>query len=114
MTNTGRTHFKKGQVPWNKGIKQTNIAGEKSPFWKKEVSYGGVHKWLMREYGKANKCESSKCEAEDIKKHEWALVRGKTYEKIRENFIQLCASCHRRYDETQKTGWITRRNRASR
>jgi len=34
--NTGKTHFKKGQVAWNKGLKGLN-AGEKNGFWK-----GGV------------------------------------------------------------------------
>jgi hypothetical protein len=31
-------------------------------------------------------------------RYEWALLKGKMMERKRENFIQLCMSCHRKYD----------------
>ncbi len=35
--NTGRTHFKKGHIPWNKGILWPSMSGEKHPNFKPKV-----------------------------------------------------------------------------
>lgn len=67
----------------------TNIMKELYP------DYGKIHHWLAKNYGKASKCEH--CKGSD-KKYEWALLKGKTYEKNIDNFFQLCTSCHRKYD----------------
>jgi hypothetical protein len=34
IKNTGRTHFKKGRKPWNKGIKRPEFNREGNPAWK--------------------------------------------------------------------------------
>ena len=34
--------------------------------------------------------------------YQWALIRGKKYSFNRDNFFQLCASCHQKYDCTDK------------
>lgn len=62
--------------------------------------YGRIHYWLRQNYGKPTKCEATDCNGVS-KAVQWALVRGKKYEKVRENFIQLCRSCHTRYDLTE-------------
>jgi len=59
-------------------------------------TYNAVHKWLAYQYGSADKCEQ--CNTKKAKKYEWALLRGKEYEKKRNNFWQLCTSCHVVYD----------------
>lgn len=76
--------------------------GEFSGSWSgDEVGYHGIHKWLRREFGKANMCESKKCEGW-CKQYDWAKIKGKKYERKRENFKKLCTSCHRKYDMTQE------------
>lgn len=108
------TQFKKNQSPWNKGKTnwmsekgRKNIGnsaklqvGEKSHNWKgNKVGYNGIHSWLNKVFGRANKCELHNCLGIS-KDFDWALIKGKKYERKRENFIRLCVSCHRHYDET--------------
>jgi hypothetical protein len=69
---------------------------------KKNISYSGIHKWLNYHYGNATKCENNQCYFLKPKRFEWALIKGKHYEKERKNFIMLCASCHRKYDMTRE------------
>lgn len=69
--------------------------------WKKNgLSYSGIHMWLKRTHGKPFPCEGVSCKGKS-KTYEWALVKGKKYERKRENFIKLCRSCHHYYDMTQ-------------
>ena len=65
-----------------------------------KMSYSNIHWWLRKIYGKANKCENSKCIYKNPKRFEWALLKGRKYERNRKNYIMLCPSCHRKYDET--------------
>lgn len=75
------------------------LKNEKHPLWKGDkVSYKGLHLWLKRNFGKANKCEH--CYNPVAKRYEWALIKGKKYQHKRENFIQLCTKCHHNYDES--------------
>lgn len=62
------------------------------------TKYSQVHKYLINEFGKANKCE--RCKAEGRSKYEWALKKGCEYDFNIDNFIQMCCSCHRKYDMT--------------
>lgn len=75
---------KRGKPAWNKGL----INNPKS--------YSGIHNWLHRKYGNANKCEIC---GEDNKKYQWAKLKDKEYERKRENFWQLCVKCHTLYDK---------------
>lgn len=77
--------------------------GENGGNWKgDDVGYHGVHSWLKREYGKADKCENPNCEYENPNQFDWALLRGKTYERNREHFLMLCRGCHLKYDITEE------------
>jgi len=63
--------------------------------------YCNVHSWLRRNFGKPTKCEGKNCSG--ISKYiSYALISGKEYEKVRDNFICLCTSCHRIYDMTEE------------
>lgn len=74
---------------------------EKSPNWKGNgACYDAFHIWLKYRHGKANHCENQDCNGKS-KKYEWALIKGKTYEHKRENYMQLCKSCHVKYDMTE-------------
>lgn len=63
----------------------------------KQSQYIEIHRWLKRNFGIASKCEMDGCDRKP-KRYEWALKKGYSYEKSRENFMQLCPSCHRKYD----------------
>lgn len=90
--------------------RQPWIQKEKHPNWKGDnASYFAIHAWLLREYGKANKCENLSCKYPrknangslllKPKRFEWALIHGCHYQHNRNNYMMLCASCHRKYDE---------------
>jgi len=64
--------------------------------------YQNIHCWIRYHYGKASLCENKDCKCLNIKRYEWALKKGKTYEKNIDNFKQLCSSCHKNYDMTDE------------
>jgi hypothetical protein len=66
-----------------------------------DAEYFRIHEWLIRHHGKATKCENELCKSRAPKRFEWALLKGKDYKKDRNNYIQLCPSCHRKYDYTE-------------
>ena len=59
-------------------------------------NYYRVHAWLRWNFTKDNKCGF--CGSTSKSKYEWALIKGKNYEKKKENFMELCIACHREYD----------------
>lgn len=94
--------FRKSQIPWNKG--KTHLKESKNPNWKGDnVGYTALHDWLRKNYGKASKCEH--CKTLNAKRYEWALIKGKKYQRKRENFIELCPKCHAKYDNKVPAGW---------
>jgi hypothetical protein len=66
-----------------------------------DKEYFRIHAWLIYNHGKAVKCENNLCKSNKPKRYEWALLKGNDYKKDRKNFIQLCPSCHRKYDFTE-------------
>jgi hypothetical protein len=69
--------------------------GNKKAFKSESDNYSTIHKWLVREYGKATRCENKKCDHKS-KIFEWANIKG--IKRERKNFIMLCKSCHMRFD----------------
>lgn len=69
---------------------------------KLDSRYYSIHAWLKLKYGKASFCENVNCK-NTPKRFEWALKKGCVYDRNRDNFIQLCPSCHRKYDITDAT-----------
>lgn len=61
--------------------------------------YARVHRWVNYHYGKASKCENEKCLGVS-KNYQYALRNGFSYQKNIDCFIQLCVSCHKKYDLT--------------
>ena len=94
------TYFKRGMKPWNLNLKyeQPKTQDEKHPNWQGDkVSYAGLHAWLKRKYGKADRCENVDC-PKIHKIFHWAKLKDKEYERKRENFMMLCIKCHNNYD----------------
>src|SRR3990167_2611761 len=84
---------------YGKGMKFPERSGDKNTNWTGDkIGYWGIHQWLQTNFGKSNKCENPDCLHISIKFH-WALIKGKKYERKRENFWMLCTSCHAIYDE---------------
>lgn len=101
----------KGQVAWNKGRtdlpspsqetiqkRRLKMLGEKNPSWVADkIGYGGVHDWIAKKYGVADRCENKRCSKKSIT-FEWANISGK-YKRDRKDFMKLCRSCHRKFDK---------------
>jgi len=62
--------------------------------------YNYIHLWVRRNYGPAKRC--SICATKKAKRYEWALKKGCSYDRNIDNFIELCPSCHRKYDIKQE------------
>lgn len=76
--------------------------GTNNYLWKGDsAGYFPIHSWLIRNFGKAKMCENKECSGIG-KRFEWALIRGRQHSHNRDNYMQLCASCHRRYDYTEE------------
>lgn len=79
-----------------KGI--ATSVGETNGNWAGDsVQYPGIHQWLKKNFGKANQCQNQKCLARSPN-YDWARLRDVDYKRQREYFVQLCRSCHRKYD----------------
>jgi hypothetical protein len=77
-------------------IKYTGMSANN---WKgDEVGYQGIHRWLSKTYGRADRCEKDDCTNKSTS-YSWAKLRGKEYKRRRENFMRMCASCHIKYDK---------------
>lgn len=69
----------------------------------KPRGYSSIHRWLDYYFGTPRVCDNpfGDCRAKKGCWYDWAVVKGKKYEKERGNFMRLCRSCHRRYDLTE-------------
>lgn len=62
--------------------------------WKEDVGYKSIHEWIRTNYGKPKVCEICGSDAK-----EWAKREGHNYSRNREDWIELCRSCHKTYDK---------------
>lgn len=104
--------FKKGNIPWNTGLKMDlkykkklsdihkNLQShEKHPLWKGEfASYGSMHSWVRRWKGTPDTCE--KCGKTGLSGRfiQWANIDHK-YRRVLDDYIRLCTKCHKLYDK---------------
>jgi len=74
--------------------------GMESRRWKGDgASYVAKHMWLVKHYGEADHCDF--CHKEDASRYEWAN-KYHSESRNREDYIQLCPSCHRLFDQQDK------------
>lgn len=79
-------------------LQQRGQFGANARAWKGEdASYYAKHMWIAKHYGKASCCENPKCKSVNPKRFEWANISGE-YHRDREDYKQMCPSCHRRMD----------------
>lgn len=94
-----KNHNTSGLCPgWNKGLKMPKITGEKNYQWKGDkTSYRSLHRWVIKNLGKAHECKHCKKEKTTIKSIQWAN-KYHNYKRNLTDWIALCASCHKKYD----------------
>lgn len=73
--------------------------GEENNLWRgDDVGYFGIHSWLYNHFGQANHCEFNP--EHKAKRYEWANINH-SHSRKRKDYIQLCPSCHRKFDKGQ-------------
>lgn len=90
--------FVKGNIPWNIGIRFTQIEGENHPLWKgNDVGYSALHSWIKRKLGQPTECVV--CGKKDLtqQKIHWANVSGRYLRDVKD-WARMCAKRHRNYD----------------
>ncbi len=89
--------YRKASIGIRKSIltefKKGDNLGENHPFWTKNVKYYPLHSWILRSWGKASECING----HDALRYEWANMTG-IYDRNKENWRQMCISCHRKED----------------
>lgn len=71
-------------------------------------TYHTIHKWVYKQGGKASKCEQ--CGDEKAPAYHWSN-KSQKYLQDMNDWWQLCAKCHHKYDDIGNRAWITRKER---
>jgi hypothetical protein len=80
---------------------------ENSPHWKGDnVGYYALHAWVKKELGKPTFCSFNK--THKSKRFEWASISHNAKRDL-SDYITLCVSCHRKYDDIANRAWVTKR-----
>jgi hypothetical protein len=64
------------------------------------MKYAALHQRIYRKWGKANHCDNNS--NHHTTRYEWASISGR-YIFDRNDWKQLCPSCHRKMDFTEET-----------
>lgn len=69
-----------------------------------QKQYLNIHQLLRYHHGLAKKCDMCGCEGTRRRRWniEWALKKGRKYSLDINDYMQLCSSCHRKYDFTEE------------
>lgn len=90
-------------------MKAVDRSTEKNGQWKgNNASYGVIHSWMAKKYGKPQQCES--CSTTTAKCFDWANISGK-YLRVRTDWKRLCRRCHMKEDGRAET--LSRKLRGS-
>lgn len=81
-------------------LAERNGQGATHPRWKgDEVGYRGIHSWVRRQKGPANKCDADDCEGRSNTYH-WSNISGE-YKRDLSDWQQRCVPCHSAFDRTR-------------
>lgn len=67
---------------------------------KSTTVYGRAHKFIRRNFGKADHCEACGASGDDKPIYHWANLSGE-YKLDRADWMQMCPSCHKAFDNNQ-------------
>lgn len=74
------------------------VSGENSYMWVGDkIGYRGIHHWIKKTLGSPMQCTRCGYTSENPKKIHWANISHE-YKRIVEDWIRLCAKCHKAYD----------------
>ncbi len=76
-----------------------SLIGNKRRWKGDNASYAAKHMWLLKHFGKADHCEFNR--EHMTKRFEWAN-KYHSVSRERNDYIQLCSSCHRVFDRLNK------------
>ncbi len=93
----GKKHTEEAIKNISKGRKD-KMVGKDHWEWKgKDVGYRALHSWVIRNLGKAKKCQYCGKEKTTPKSIHWAN-KSHNYKRVLTDWISLCAKCHGEYD----------------
>ncbi len=76
-----------------------SLIGNKRRWLGDEASYYAKHMWILKYWGRAGHCDH--CHTVNASRYEWAN-KYHSESRNREDYIQLCPSCHRIFDQQDK------------
>ncbi len=76
-----------------------SLIGNKRRWLGDGASYYAKHMWILKHWGKASHCDH--CHTINTSRYEWAN-KYHSESRNKEDYIQLCPSCHRLYDQQDK------------
>lgn len=89
--------FRKGSVHTDesKAKMSEKLRGNKRRWKGGEASYTAIHIWIKKYWGKPDHCDI--CHCDSASRFEWCN-KDKQYRRVRQDWLQMCPSCHRKYD----------------
>lgn len=113
--NAGKTRAEDSRIaqPWLNKSRDENtmqklqegrkkVKGENHPLWQKKPTYRAIHGYINKYWVKAGVCEFCKNAKNKSGKTQWA--NKENYDRMdREDWYELCSSCHKTYDLAKLT-----------
>lgn len=118
-TDGTKLGFQMSSIPWNKGKKSPSCGNNKKGkkltklhrlkigiglknskvkrILSNDILYSSFHNYIRRNFGAASKCTNSKC-PKVSKNYQWANRIGRNLSHEKDDYVELCVSCHKLYD----------------
>ena len=101
----------KKKETYSKGLCWECFKGENHFNWKGDnVGYGALHDWIKKQKGIATHCELISCEGISTN-YQWANISG-LYLRELTDWMQLCISCHVKFDKNRGFSLFKEKNHA--
>ena len=92
----------RGQQTPARFLRGHHLRVTRPPWWRgDDASYGAIHTYLRKHFPKSGVCE----ECGKAGETDYALIKGRSYSRNREDYRELCRQCHVNYDEIGGSRW---------